>query len=450
MIKDNRCASGCDVADGESDLPRLPARSNAETGGGAVGGFWFGSQGPPPDRLIQRLEEEEARVQEAYALQAGRERGDMASQIEALREKLAMIAQGPEWTEKRSSGSALRRALHRYPRDPGPCLDALEELGELLGKDEDLLQWLQGDDGGPDLSTLWRPRPGSLIEQVLASPAAAAAWVADRLSPAQGGSIRILNHPLEGVSPTTRRLLAESSIAAFWLDEDVHLFDDVTEYLAVWEQSRAVDMDVSPLTLRDTLLLHELAEMEAAQSDGLGAVAAHVVATVVERMCGRAVELAEATTVYFAEQREASGLEPVKTPRRRATDADDQIPVMIVDDSSISRHVVTMLLRRLGHRVIEAVNGAQAIEYAEEQSPRLIVLDLGLPDMAGLKALAQIRMLAAHGDTPTIILTADRQTESILEARRLGVVDYLTKPMDTKDMAGRVQRHLGPTKGQVR
>lgn len=437
MITDNSCASD------PSCLSRVVA---AETGrrSGAVGGFWFGGQGPPSDRLTRRLQDEEARVHEAYALQAGRERGAMASQIEALRDKLAMIARGPEWTEKRSSGSALRRALRRYPRDPGPCLDALEELGELLGEDDDVLQWLHGDDGARDLSTLWRPRPASLIEQVLASPAAAAAWVAGRLSPAQGGSIRILVHGLGGVSPTTRRLLAESSIAAFWLDGDVHLFDDMTEYLAIWEQSRAVDMEVSPLTLRDTLLLHELVEMSVAHSDGLGVVTAHVVATVVERMVGRAVELAEATNVYFAEQREAAGLEPVKTPRRRATDATDQIPVLIVDDSSISRHVVTMLLRRLGHRVIEAVSGAEAITCAEQQNPRLIVLDLGLPDMAGLTALAQIRQLSGHGDTPTIILTADRQTESILEARRLGVVDYLTKPLDTKDMAGRVQRHLGP------
>ena len=263
------------------------------------------------------------------------------------------------------------------------------------------------------------------------------------LTPREGSSTRVLAHSLEGISTTTRRLLVESAIAAFRLGEDVHLIDSVTHHLSAWEQARSVALGGSPLSLQESLLLHELTEVAVMTAEGLSPAASHVVAAVLGRMCGRDEELAEATDWYFADQRSAAGLDPVGSRRPGQTAADDQIPVMVVDDSAMSRHVVVALLRRLGLRVVEAVDGAEAVAQAKAEQPRLIILAIGLPDMDGLTALARMRQLPERESTPTIVVTANREAESILEARRLGVVDYLAKPIDIKDLARRIGQYLG-------
>ena len=412
-------------------------------------GYWYGGQDPPPDWLAVRLEEEESRVAELYAVQAGRQRGEMTPQIDSLREKLATVAAGLEWTERRSVPSALRRALRRYPRETGASLDILDELGDSLGTDEALGDWLLAqDEGGREMSTVWRPASDNLLERLHLEPATAATWMLEWLTPGEGRTVRVLAHRLEGISPTTRRQLAESAIAAFRLGEDVHLFDSVTHHLAAWEQARAVDLEGSPLTLQDTLLLHELTEVAVTATEGLGPAAAHVVAAVMGRMCGRDEELAAATDLYFSDQRSSVGLDPVRSPRSWQASAEDQIPVMVVDDSSMSRHVVATLLRRLGHRAVEAVDGAEAVSQAEAEQPRLIILDIELPDVDGLTALTRLRQIPDHESTPTIILTSNRDPESIVEARRLGVVDYVAKPIDTKDLTRRIGQYLEtPTPG---
>ena len=408
-------------------------------------GYWYGGHDPPPDRLAERLDDEESRVSEMYAVQAGRQRGAMAPQIDSLRQKLAVIAAGPEWTERRSVGSALRRALRRFPRATGACLDVLDEMGDALGTDEALAAWLQSEDeAGQEMASVWRPAAGGLLERIHLEPATAATWMREWLTPGEGSSsTRVLAHGLEGISPTTRRLLAESAIAAFRLDGDVHLFESVTRHLAAWEQARSVDLGSSPLSLQDTLLLHELTEVAVSTTEGLGPAASHVVAAVMGRMCGRDEELAEATDWYFADQRAAAGLDPVSGSRPGQVAADDQVPVMVVDDSAMSRHIVAAVARRLGFRVVEAVDGAEAVSRARDERPRLVILDIGLPDVDGLTALAQMRQLPDQKSTPAIVVTANRQAESILEARRLGVVDYLAKPIDTKDLARRICQYLG-------
>ncbi len=347
---------------------------------------------------------------------------------DTLRERLASIVGRPEETERRSVESALR---------------ILQELGDTLQSNDDLLNWLRTPAGeGQALDVLWRPPAGSLLAHLAQSPPAAAAWILDWLCPERGGPVRILDHSLEGVTPSSRRLLAESAIAAFHVGADVHLFSHVNHHLTVWEQAREADVDGSPLSLQDTLLLHELTEVAVEARQDVGPDAAHVVAVVMERLCGRAVELAEAAKVLFEDQRPEANLEPVQAPRRRAADDDHRRPVLVADDSSIGRHMVTMLLRRLGHPVVEATDGAQAVSHASDQNLQLIILDIGMPDEDGLSALARIRDLPDHATTPTIIVTAIRDAESILGARKLGVVDYLTKPVNTKDLSERIHRYL--------
>lgn len=116
--------------------------------------------------------------------------------------------------------------------------------------------------------------------------------------------------------------------------------------------------------------------------------------------------------------------------------------MLVLDDSSMSHHVVATLLRRLGQPVIEAADGEQAQALSREHGPRILVLDIGLPDIDGLALLESLRERPGQAETPAIIVTGDRTPDSILKARKLGVSDYLTKPVDRKDLTQRIKRLL--------
>ena len=207
-------------------------------------------------------------------------------------------------------------------------------------------------------------------------PTLAARSILDEMS--SSGPLRILHHSLSGISPTTRRQAAECAIGAWCEGSDLHLFEDLCRHLQVWEQARAADPDGNPLSPLDTLILHELTEMAAIRT-GLPPEAAHVVASVMERMCARAVELADAAAYLLRRTAGCSRPGADRDTRSTASDAEKAPPVLVVDDSSMSRHVVATLLRRLGQPVIEAADGEQAQALSREHGPRLLVLDIGCP-----------------------------------------------------------------------
>ena len=78
--------------------------------------------------------------------------------------------------------------------------------------------------------------------------------------------------------------------------------------------------------------------------------------------------------------------------------------ILLADDDRLVRTIVSDLLGELGHDVIQAENGQQAVELATRESPDLLVLDFLMPKLSGIDALRQLR--AAGVATPTLILTA--------------------------------------------
>ncbi len=78
--------------------------------------------------------------------------------------------------------------------------------------------------------------------------------------------------------------------------------------------------------------------------------------------------------------------------------------VLIADDDRLVRTILTDLLRELGHRVVAAENGAEAVALCERESPEVVVLDLLMPRLSGLDALQAMRR--AGCTAPAILLTA--------------------------------------------
>jgi DNA-binding NtrC family response regulator len=111
--------------------------------------------------------------------------------------------------------------------------------------------------------------------------------------------------------------------------------------------------------------------------------------------------------------------------------------VLIVDDEESIRKTLSILLKRNGFRTEEATNGLEALEMMARSPYDLVIADLNMPAMGGIDLLKRIK--EDHGDTEVIILTAYGAIQSAVEATKLGAYDYLTKPIDPKDIMIRVR-----------
>lgn len=113
--------------------------------------------------------------------------------------------------------------------------------------------------------------------------------------------------------------------------------------------------------------------------------------------------------------------------------------ILIIDDELAIRRLLKVSLKSHDFEIIEAVNGQDGIQRAAMNRPDLIILDLGLPDMEGLKVLKAVREWST---TPVIVLTVrDSETEkiSLLDA---GANDYVTKPFSVAELLARVRAAL--------
>jgi len=104
---------------------------------------------------------------------------------------------------------------------------------------------------------------------------------------------------------------------------------------------------------------------------------------------------------------------------------------LVADDDAGSREATSALLRAEGYTVASARSGREALERAGEEAD-VVLLDATLPDVTGLEVLAQLRSAAPA--TPVIMMSAERYVDTVVEALRLGAVDFLQKPLERDDL----------------
>lgn len=104
--------------------------------------------------------------------------------------------------------------------------------------------------------------------------------------------------------------------------------------------------------------------------------------------------------------------------------------VLLVEDFEDSRFSLSKLLEIEGYEVLEAGDGAQAVDIAINSKPDLILMDLSLPVIDGLSATKQIRENAAMNSVPIIALSAHDLIDFQVKAKDAGCTDYVTKPVD--------------------
>jgi PAS domain S-box-containing protein len=107
-----------------------------------------------------------------------------------------------------------------------------------------------------------------------------------------------------------------------------------------------------------------------------------------------------------------------------------KMKVLAVDDNRTNLHILQLFLKKLGHQVIIAENGQEAVERFQSEAPDLILLDIMMPVMDGFEAARRIKAMARERWTPIIFLSALNRDENLVEGLEAGGDDYLTKPIN--------------------
>jgi DNA-binding response OmpR family regulator len=113
--------------------------------------------------------------------------------------------------------------------------------------------------------------------------------------------------------------------------------------------------------------------------------------------------------------------------------------ILVVDDEPNIAELIELYLSREGFQVVKAASGEAAVRAVSEHRPRLVVLDIGLPDMDGLEVCRRLRQTST---IPVIFLTArDGEVDRVV-GLELGADDYVTKPFSPPELVARVKAVL--------
>lgn len=123
--------------------------------------------------------------------------------------------------------------------------------------------------------------------------------------------------------------------------------------------------------------------------------------------------------------------------------------ILIVDDESQMRQLLTLYLKQYDYELDEAIDGLEAIEKIEKNEYDLIILDIMMPNMDGWETLEKVREFS---DVPILMLTAKGNTEDKVIGLTSGADDYLVKPFEEAELVARIQallRRTSKTKEQT-
>jgi DNA-binding response OmpR family regulator len=120
--------------------------------------------------------------------------------------------------------------------------------------------------------------------------------------------------------------------------------------------------------------------------------------------------------------------------------------ILIIDDDAVVQDVARASLERNGYIVHSATDGDEGLALTAARSPALLVLDLGLPDMAGETVLQEIRR---RSHVPILVLSAKGRMEERVAGLGLGADDYLAKPFSPLELVARVKALLRRAGGEA-
>ena len=117
--------------------------------------------------------------------------------------------------------------------------------------------------------------------------------------------------------------------------------------------------------------------------------------------------------------------------------------VLLVEDNDDNLSIYSTILRHFGYDVLEATDGAAAVEMASTRLPTLILMDVSIPIMDGWEATRRIKADPATAHIPIIALTAHALASDRERAKEVGCDDYISKPAEPRTVVDAVRRFIG-------
>jgi type II secretory ATPase GspE/PulE/Tfp pilus assembly ATPase PilB-like protein/CheY-like chemotaxis protein len=130
-----------------------------------------------------------------------------------------------------------------------------------------------------------------------------------------------------------------------------------------------------------------------------------------------------------------------------AADIGSEGTILLVEDEDSLRKVLKDLLEMEGYHVVEARDGAEAMEQVDRHTPDLVLLDLNLPNVDGHTVLRKLRSESRTEHLPVVVLTARGDEDNEVKVLKAGATDFITKPFRPKALVARISASLTRHKG---
>ena len=120
--------------------------------------------------------------------------------------------------------------------------------------------------------------------------------------------------------------------------------------------------------------------------------------------------------------------------------------ILLTDDEAHIRKFIGLVLRKFDNpRILEAANGAEAIELYKQHQPDLVLLDVNMPVMDGVQALTGI--MAADPNAVVVMLTSLANRQTVEQCQQLGAVDYIRKDTPREELTARFEQIIADCYG---
>ena len=126
---------------------------------------------------------------------------------------------------------------------------------------------------------------------------------------------------------------------------------------------------------------------------------------------------------------------------------EEQVRVLVVDDEEAVRNLLQRILEGAGYQVTTAANGKEALSKVSLGETEVVLMDIKMPEMSGIEALS--KLTADWPDTCVIMVTSVAETETAVEAMKLGAYDYILKPFDRDEVLQKVLKAIEQWKRQL-
>jgi len=117
--------------------------------------------------------------------------------------------------------------------------------------------------------------------------------------------------------------------------------------------------------------------------------------------------------------------------------------ILVVDDYSDNRTLLSSWLRAKGYKVVEAHDGKEGVLQANRSNPDLILMDLAMPELDGIEATRQIRQRRTFSRTPIFAISAYATYDVKDDALAAGCNEVFSKPLDLASLLSKIQTSLG-------